>query len=614
VQTEAATSQATPASNQRPRSTGQPGPRLELPLLAGVLILGAMFRLHGLNWDGGQWLHPDERRVFFVIQDLGWPASPAEALTAASPLNPRFFAYGSLPFYLLRLVASGLGMLWPVLSDAGSLHLVGRPLAAFLDLGTVFLTYRLARRLWRHPPSRSSEKGTAACGESRDKAWAGPLLAAMLVSCAVIHIQQAHFYTADTLLVFLVMLTLNLAAGAAQGGGWRHRTAMGLALGLALATKLTAAALVLALFTANTIDASSAAGSGASSVNRAASVLRHTAASLAVAAAVFAAVQPYAIIDWQAFVRDTIQESRIAWGALDVPYTQQFAGRLPFLYPIWQTVLWGLGLPVGCLAWAGLGTCLMRWLKAGRWQDTLLLSWAGTYLAATGILHAQYLRYMLPLVPPLSIMAVAMVASWSSRWLRRGGYGLLAVGGLLYGLAFTQIYAEPHSWVTASEWIYRNLPGGSTLAVEVWDTALPLPLVLDGQLRQIEEFEVRMLDLYAEPDDRAKWAVLVTDLAESQYALIASRRLYGSISRLPTRYPLASLYYEKLLAGELGFELVAEFERGPTWLNPRLTPLPGGVPSAVWPDESFVVYDHPRALLFVNTEHLEAAELWQRLQ
>jgi hypothetical protein len=145
--------------------------------------------------------------------------------------------------------------------------------------------------------------------------------------------------------------------------------------------------------------------------------------------------------------------------------------------------------------------------------------------------------------------------------------------------------------------------------LEEWDTALPLPLDVDGQPRRVEEYDKRVLPLYHEPDDIDKWVTITADLADSDYLLIASRRLYGSIPRLPDRYPLATRYYERLFAGELGFELVAEFTRGPAWLNPRLPPLPDPAPALLRPDESFVVYDHPRALLFRNVARLSADEL-----
>ena len=193
-----------------------------------------------------------------------------------------------------------------------------------------------------------------------------------------------------------------------------------------------------------------------------------------------------------------------------------------------------------------------------------------------------------------------------------GAWGLVLVS-LIYALAFLRIYATPHSWIVASEWIYREVPEASVLAVEDWDVALPLPLEVDGRSRRIEEYSLRLMMLYQEPDDTAKWRDLARDLAASDYLLLASRRLYGSIPRSPDRYPITSRYYQELLAGNLGYGVVAEFTRGPAWLNPRIPPLPGAAPGLFHPDESFVVYDHPRTLILRNHEHLPPEELLQRL-
>jgi len=574
--------------------------RKDVLLLALILVVGAALRLHGLNWDGGHWLHPDERQIYFITLGLAWPDSLAQALSPASPLNPHFFAYGSLPFYLLKIVAAALGALWPLVRDPDNLHLVGRPLAVLFDLGTVCLTYRLGRRLW---PGQ----------EGRRLA----LAAAALISLAVLHIQLAHFYTVDPLLTFLVLLTLNLAADVARQGGRSRQAALGAALGLALATKVSASPLLLVI-----LVATSRAGQGADGPRSSGRLafFRSLALILTVAGAVFVASQPYALIDWPTFVEQTLRESQIAWGRLDVPYTLQYIGTLPYLYSLRQTALWALALPVGLAAWAGLAASLARWLRRAPRADTLLMAWAGPYLAITGLLFTRYLRYTLPLLPILCLLAARLgqevwqrVGAGRRRWLLAAGAGLLAGAAVAYALTFQTIYASPHTWIAASEWLYERAPAGSTLAVEDWDVALPLPLEIAGRPCRIEEYDVRRLTLYAEPDDRAKWQRLTEELAASEYVVIASRRAYGSLPRLPERYPLTARYYELLFSDRLGFELLAEFERGPGWLNPRLAPLPDAAPALLYPDESFVVYDHPRTLILGNEEHLSAGQLLQRL-
>jgi len=145
-----------------------------------------------------------------------------------------------------------VSLVWPAIRDPDNLHLVARPLAALFDLGTIYLTYRLARTLW--PDARCSSdvpssenhlttkdtKDTKVISAFGFRIWPPKgrgdfsracsegigLLAACLVGVAVLHVQLAHFYTADPLLTFLVMLTLNLAAGVARAPSPRRSVAL----------------------------------------------------------------------------------------------------------------------------------------------------------------------------------------------------------------------------------------------------------------------------------------------------------------------------------------------------------------------------------------------------
>jgi hypothetical protein len=574
-----------------------------LPLLA-ILAAGAVLRLYGLNWDDGQWLHPDERQIYFVALELGWPESMAQALSADSPLNPGFFAYGSLPIYLLRVTAGLLAPLWPTLSVQGDgLHLAGRLLAALFDLGTVYLAYGLARHLGGQ--------------DSRPADGRGALLAAALVALAVVHIQAAHFYTADVLLTFLALLALNLSCDVAGRAGPRRQAALGIAVGLALATKVAGAPLLLlvpiAFYLRGRGPASRPGGDGPHGAAGGGYPLLRVLLVLLLCALTFVLVQPYALLDWQSFLSDTLREAQIAWGRLDAPYTRQYAGTLPYLYPAWQLALWGLGLPVGLAAWAALAGLLLRWLRRGRPADTLVLAWAGPYFIITGLLYAKPLRYALPLVPVLCALAASALVARAHRRLPRMAGWALASASLAYALLFARMYGEAHPWIAASEWIYEHVPAGSSLAVEDWDTALPLPLDIRGQPRRIEEYGVRLLPVYEEPDGAAKAQALADALAQADYVVIASRRAYGALGRLPERYPITGGYYRQLFAGELGFSLEAEFIRGPAWLNPPVSPVSGAAPRWLLPDESFVVYDHPRTMVWRNEERLPSPELLRRL-
>src|SRR3989304_10581881 len=140
-----------------------------------VLVVAAALRFVGINWDEDQHLHPDERFLTQVESRLEPVHSLREYFdTANSTLNPNnrdfgFFVYGTLPLFIVRYVAEGLGH-----AGYGQVHIVGRALSALFDLGLIFLVFLTASRLF-------------------DKRVG--LLAGGFSPVPVMQIQQSHFLT-----------------------------------------------------------------------------------------------------------------------------------------------------------------------------------------------------------------------------------------------------------------------------------------------------------------------------------------------------------------------------------------------------------------------------------
>lgn len=114
-------------------------------------------------------------------------------------------------------------------------------------------------------------------------------------------------------------------------------------------------------------------------------------------------------------------------------------------------------------------------------------------------------------------------------------------------------------------------------------------------------------------DDQVKYDDIVRSLDMGDYLTIASNRFYDSEPRNLQRWPLTTLYYEKLFAGELGYELIAVFEEtfefGPWRVADQHLPSHN---SPAWlneleADESFHVYDHPTSFIFRKTEDFSRA-------
>jgi 4-amino-4-deoxy-L-arabinose transferase-like glycosyltransferase len=608
-----------------PNSRFNRWPRQRWPdwLLLGLLPLAFLLRVYGLDWDGGLFFHPDERQILMVVERLTLPNHWGELFTAASPLNPRFFAYGSFPLYLLRVLSWIVARWQPAWASMSHFYVLGRLLSALFDTLTVLFTYILACKLF-------------------DRRVA--LLTAVFVTFTVLHIQLAHFYTVDGLLAMLIVLAIVAALDVARYGRRRDAVLLGLLFGIALATKVSVLPLALVVgvaWMASALGESWSWGQLTTQWRMAWDRVKGKAAlSLGTAVVCFFVLQPYALIDAYQFVTGVGQEIAMSQGWYDFPYTRQYAGTLPYLYQARQVALFAMGPPLAMLGLVGL-----LWLsfKAGR-QPTrdwvVVLAWPLLYVLTQGAAYAKFIRYTLPLLPFLGLTGAAVwvvaldavglriKAPKAQRACRAGLIALLGVVLLctiFYALAFLHIYRQPHTWVQASSWLCQELVPGSTVLTEEWDDPLPARGV-DGSLECPSRIVTLRIDMYA-PDDQAKLERLLDAIETADYIVLSSQRLYAPISRLAERYPISSRYYQALFAERLGFELVAAPASYPqlagvTLLdNPRaglLLPIPpllastkpgGWVVDLGQADESFTVYDHPQPLVFAKVAQLPRTEL-----
>ena len=625
--------------------------------LWGLLIVVALalaLRLYGLNWDEGfAWTpHPDERAILAKVNELDLPGlGDLGVLLDAerSPWNPRWFPYGSFPLYLLKGVQLTYGLLpGPELTD---LRIAGRTISALADVATLVVVFAVGSAVY------SRRVG---------------LLAAALVALAVIHIQLSHFFAVDTFMALFAVLSMYFLIRVAREGRPRDSVLAGLFVGLGLATKISMAP-ILGAFVVSHLAFAFGLVNGSSERPALAAVRVRAAARVALvgglaAAVAFLIAQPYTLLDWGRFYGDFVEQSEMVRRIRDYPYTRQYIDTTPYLYQIRQLATWGLGWPMGALAWSGLLYVAVRGLRpthgliylgigwalpmtvllvsnsfAGIFvsatialsalvaslplrrddarMDVILLAWVAPYFLITGSFEVKFLRYMIPIAPFLLLFGAKLAFSlWEMAQRARGTpvgviarpavaalFVLVLGGSAFYSLSYLSVYNDIHPAVAASNWINANVRENSVILKEHWDEGLP---ALSG-------YRVRELPLY-DPDTPAKLSVIADELANADYLVLFSNRLYGTIPRLQERYPISQEYYRLLFTGGLGYELVEQFTSYPgllgvgfvdeTFSRPDL-PEPAALArldgSTValnlgFADESFSVYDHPKVLVFRN--------------
>jgi len=531
--------------------------------LLAIVLLAASVRLIGLDWDQNHHFHPDERAIAEAVLRLSFDPSTLQ-------LNPRFFAYGSFPFYVNGVVAAILGRVSPALRSYDGLVLVGRAVSAVAGTLTVLLLILLGTRLYNRRVG---------------------LLAGFLLAVCVLHVQNSHYAVTDVFLTFMVTVALYNLVGLAQRGRVRDYAYSGLAIGLAAATKFSALPLLAPLGVAVLIRLARE--------RRLAPILAKSLLALSAVATGFAVGQPYALLDFATFSRQIREQGNMVRHAGLMPYTNQYIGTVKYVYEIEQIVLWCMGPALGLAAvWATMARTVGA-VRERSSEHLVLLSWVIPYFAVTGWFEVKFLRYLLPIYPFMMLWAAAWLLEKAERSrLGRAALWTVIVTTVAYLLAFMSIYQRPHTVVTASEWVYANVPPGSTLLAQHWDEGFPFSL----PHRPPHRLKIDELPYY---EGETRMRSIAQDVAQADYIALQTKRLYGAVTRAPDKFPLTTNYFHLLFAGDLGYTLVYDHASRPSLLGFEL-------PDEL-ADESFTVYDHPKVLIFQNTERLSADEILQRV-
>jgi YYY domain-containing protein len=608
-----------------------------------IVILAIWLRLYGINWDQGGLFHPDERAILSHVNDMRWPSlSNINVLLNAeeSPLNPRWFPYGSLPLYAVKVVEAVVSPFRDL--SFNDLRFLGRGLSALADVGTVIFVFLLATHLYDRRVG---------------------ILASLLATLAVLHIQLSHFYAVDTYLTFFIVASVYFMARLIHEGRLRYSLLAGVFIGLALASKISVAPLFLAFFLSHAIYALSAQGEVFSLLRPSQKLLALIVRTLILGGVasllLFFITTPYAFLDWYRaspcnipfsflkfldnnyFACDIGAQFDMVRGTSGLPFTQQYIDTTPYWYQIKQLSIFGLGLPLGILAWVSVAFTAGLTVARRNKGDLLILAWVLPYLLLTGYLQVKFMRYLLPLSPFLIIMTARMLfltRDWFAEHrpnqitLVHWGIGLLIVATGFYAFAYLNVYSQPHTAMRASVWINDNVPKGSIILQEHWEEQLPnLHGYRLGCGNQWDAMScMRMYDSDNVPG-QSKITRVAEQLSGADYLVFFSNRLYGSIPRVPERYPQSGEYYRKLFDGELGYkleyweatypELMGVSFVDDTFARPELpTPIALGPhrPASFtinlgYADESFSVYDHPKVLIFKNQELLSTSETLRRL-
>ena len=551
---------------------------------ACLLVLASWLRFEGLTrgdlLEGPQALqsfhsfHPDELSVIKAAINLG------------NPLTPELTVYGMLPMYLFRAsaevasVVSGRSFLTVSGSEAKRrVHFLARSISAVIGCAVVLVVLLLGLRFF------SELTG---------------LIGAAIVSVAPIALQQAHFYTVDGLFLLCLAGATYGALAAFESMQRKWFALAGLLIGLTASVRLSGLLVAVVSAVYLLLMRQRLPQRSVQTLLGEWLQTRELWLTMGVAAITVMALQPYLLFNSEVLARQSLLDlnvgMQVARGEILQPWTLADLHTTPFLHH-WQS-LWpqSVGWPMTIVLAAGLCWGFSRWQNL---YALFLALWCVVYFVPVGGLHAKHVRYLLPMLPALALLAGELVTFlWRQRraqirFVTVGLFTLAGVHAILYGVAFASIYAAEDSRLQASRWLSKHVPDGTRVGVERGGFSMD-PVLDDGRYKK-DIFKVSGL-FYQVPymlcSNRIEF--FKSRLRRFDYVTIVHASRYTQFTRAPDLFPVISELYRRLLDGRLGFEVVARFQTPPT--------LFGFDFHQENAEASFVGFDHPTVSVLKRTD------------
>lgn len=311
------------------------------------------------------------------------------------------------------------------------------------------------------------------------------------------------------------------------------------------------------------------------------------------AISIFILTNPFIFTSWKNIHSTLSFETKVATGQLLVFYTRQFTDTIPGWFQtihVFPSITSWVFIPLFII---GAITAIVKSVRPKTPTIQVLSLGLLSSLLSFLPVWAKWTRYVVQILPVLILVAgIGANQLWVKNKLGKS----LAIISLAFFLppffSILSVYLQPDSRIQAAQWAKNNIPSNAIIFTEAMDLGI-LPFNPNHAER------ITLFNFYELDDDQTgqKYNKLTTLLAESNYFISTSRRVYQNSLDHPNQFPLSANFYRSLFDGSLGFIQIAQFDTN-KFCIPHFVSCTPKVSSY---EETFDVFDHPTIRIFKKT-------------
>jgi 4-amino-4-deoxy-L-arabinose transferase-like glycosyltransferase len=549
-----------------------------------LTAIGAFLHFYNINWGAPYYFHPDERNIASAVNQLLFPHH----------MNPQFFAYGSLPIYVIYFTGIAMNFCIEAVNKTSQTGIqnvtfaqaivISRAYSALFATLLIPMLFSLGKKL---------------CNET-----AG-LLAAFFATATVGIIQFAHFGTFELWLTFFTVLLFMNCISIMNKKSMVSIIMMGIIFGILIGVKVSSLALlpipVAIIFSSNL------AGKPKSILHISLGQIlknhkplflfifrffKETIIFSLFCALIFLATNPYFILDSKDFQSSMNYESSVAIGTEPVFYTQNFINTTPGIYQFLHVYPFLLNPLMTILFIITFIYFIYATFKHKNKQFILLIFFYLILFSSQAFLFVKWIRYMIPTLPFILLIVAIAIATLKEKNKNLSGILTIEISILilLNSLAavsyFSTAFVDTDTRIAAVLFAQKTIPVNANILSEPSDLGV---VPFQDAFTHIDTFSFYDLDNDS-PD--ATEILLQQKLQTAQYIIIPSQRILQSRIANPSKFPKGYFYYKALFNGTLGYHKIYET---PCDILCTITYLGDPV---YWWEQTASVFDRPTIFIF----------------